>query len=110
MFEIPTNSAKGLRPEVVDLVCRAFYRKREMYWCDRQVNADGTFRSDSDRGDGREAFTISAEEREAAIRRFRDKGWHVFFAQWYTPDGKRLYSYRLHETKRIDNGTGYYIF
>lgn len=110
MFEIPTNSAKDLRPEVVDLVCQALFKKREMYWCDRIVYADGTFRADFDTNDGRQEYTISEEERDEAIGRFRDKGYHIFFAQWYAPNGRRLYSYRLHKTKRIDNGGGYYLF
>lgn len=51
MFEIPTNLAKDLRTEVVDLVCRAFYEKREMYYCDTCVKGDGTFwESIRDRG------------------------------------------------------------
>lgn len=112
MFEIPTNSAKDLRPEVVDLVCQALFKKREMYWCDRSVNEDGTFRSDfsDERGEGKKSFLISEDERKAALERFRDKGYHIFHAQWCTPDGKRLYSYRLHEQKRINNGGGYYMF
>lgn len=111
MFEIPTNSRKDVRPEVVDLVCKAFYTKREMYWCDTAVCEDGRFRSSQDHDGGdRPSFTISASEREEAFKLFQGKGYHVYYAEWYAPNGRRLYCYRLHEVKRVDNGNGYYIF
>lgn len=110
MFEIPTNSAKDLRAEVVDLVCRAFFKNRVMWWSEKFIYADGTFRSCFDRNDGREEFQISKAERDTAIRQFRDKGWHVFKAEWYGGKGELLYRYELHETKRINPGSGYYIF
>lgn len=111
MFEIPTNSAKDLRAEVVDLVCWAFYKKREMYYCDTCVKGDGTFwESIRDRGSGLKNYVVSDAERKAAIERFRDKGWHVFYREWYGDRGKLLYSYCLHETKRINPGNGHYIF
>lgn len=111
MFEIPTNSAKDLRTEVVDLVCRAFYEKREMYYCDTCVKGDGTFwESIRDGGSGLKNYVVSDAERKAAIERFRDKGWHVFYREWYGDRGKLLYSYCLHETKRINPGNGHYIF
>lgn len=111
MFEIPTNSTKEVRPEVVDLVCRAFFTKREMFWSDNAVYESGRFRSDVNRdADGGQSFRISEREREEAFARFREKGYHVFYAQWYAPNGRRLFSYRLHETRRIDAGNGYYIF
>lgn len=111
MFEIPTNSAKDLRPEIVNLACKAFYEKKEMYYCDTAVNEDGTFYSSiRDRGKGQKTYVLSDAERKAAIERFRDKGWHVFYREWYGDRGRPLYSYCLHETKRINSGNGHYIF
>jgi hypothetical protein len=112
MFEIPTNSKKDIRPEVVDLVCKAFFTKREMYWSDIAVYENGRFRSSHHHdGDGEQSsFCISTTEREAAFERFRDKGYHIFYSEWYAPNGRRLYCYRLHEVRRVDNGNGYYIF
>ena len=111
MFEIPVNSAKDLRPEVVDLVCQAFFKKKEMYYCDTAVNEDGTFRSGSQSGDSAQKYyVISDTERKAAIERFRDKGWHIFLREWYADNGKQLYSYLLHDTKKINSRSGHYIF
>lgn len=68
MFEIPTNSAKDLRAEVVDLVCRAFFKNRVMWWCEKFIYADGTFRHSFDKNDGREEFQISEAERSVMPR------------------------------------------
>lgn len=111
MFEIPVNSAKDLRPEVVDLVCQAFYKKKEMFYCDTCVNEDGTFYSiEYNRSKQLKSYAVSDAERKAAIERFRDKGWHVYYHEWCAPNGRLLYSYCLHETKRIHQGNGHYIF
>lgn len=111
MFEIPTNSKESVRPEVVDLVCKAFYTKREMYWCDTAVYEDGRFRSSQNHDNtDKRSFIISDGEREEAFTLFQSKGYHVYYAEWYAPNGRRLYCYRLHEVKRIDNGNGHYIF
>lgn len=111
MFEIPTNSAKDLRAEVVDLVCKAFYTKREMYWCDIAVYEDGRFRSSQHHDNtNKQSFCITAREREEAFKKFQSKGYHIFYAEWFAPNGRRLYCYRLHEVRRVDNGNGHYIF
>lgn len=110
MFEIPTNTAKEVRPEVVDLVCRAFYAKREMYWCDEAVREDGSFCASCGRTDGAKAYLISISEREEAFERFHEKGYHVFYQEWHSPRGDRLYRYELHETTRAGARNGHYIY
>lgn len=107
MFEIPKNNCTELRDEVVYLICKAFFRKKELYWCDTSVSVDGTFRSKFSTPDGRKSYRYTEAERDAAFERFRKQGWHIVRRDWTTPKGDRLYCYALREIKQVENNGRY---
>lgn len=109
MFEIPKNNCTDLRDTVVYLICKAFYHKKEMYWCDTSVSVDGTFRSKFDSPDGRKSYRYTEAERDAAFERFRKQGWHILRRDWCTPKGDRLYCFVLRETRQIENNGRYLL-
>ena len=110
MFEIPDNTTQEIRPDVVSLICEAFFKSREMYYCDDGVYECGKFHSCWDHDENVKYHIYSAAERDEAFARFREKGYHIFRSQWTAPNGHGLYCYCLHETKKADPGRGHYIF
>ena len=116
MFELPSNNAPQVRPEVVARIVEAFYNKGVLSYCDTSVTMDGDpcfvgHYSNFASLNYTKAVHFTEDERKRAFEEFRKKGYHIAYETWYSANCHTLWTYVLKETKDTPEDRNFrYIF
>jgi len=104
MFELPNNTTPQVRPDVVNRLVAAMFKKGHLDYCDTHVSMDGKpgfsgYHDGPRSADDKRIFKeFTMDERQAAFDEFKRKGYHIARETWY---GARhqLWCYIVKETK-----------